>query len=126
MTAARRGDWFRVSPEQVIVAAPEVIVTWDRTFFERVRDDPLWGQIEAVRKGRVYLSPTAPFGWVDRPPSPNRMMGLARMAGRFYPERWEGDPREDARDFYQTWYQVDLSEEDLDRLLEWAEGRPLS
>ena len=41
----------------------------------------------AVREKRVYLSPTAPFGWIDRPPSLNRVIGLKWLAGLFYPEQ---------------------------------------
>ena len=112
------------SMEQVIVANPDTIVTWDRNFFATVQDDPMWQGIDAGQKGRVYLSPTAPFGWIDRPPSLNRMMGLHWMAGLMYPDRWEGDLREDTRAFYKLYYHVDLSDDDLERLLEWAEGRP--
>lgn len=112
------------SMEQVIVANPDTIVTWDRNFFAAVQDDPMWQGIDAVQKGRVYLSPTAPFGWIDRPPSLNRMMGLHWMAGLMYPDRWQGDLREDTRAFYELYYHVDLSDDDLERLLEWAEGRP--
>ncbi|QFT61310.1 iron ABC transporter substrate-binding protein [Roseivivax sp. THAF30] len=114
----------QVSPEQVIVADPEMIVTWDPTFYERVWSDPLWAGVGAVRSGEVYLSPTAPFGWIDRPPSLNRMMGLKWMARLFYPDRWEGSLRDETAEFYETWYQVDLGDAELDRLLEWAEGRP--
>lgn len=114
----------QVSPEQVIVADPQVIMTWDPTFYESVWDDPLWAGIDAVRNGQVYLSPTAPFGWIDRPPSLNRMMGLRWMAQLFYPQRWEGDLRDDTAEFYEMWYQVDLGDAELDRLLEWAVGRP--
>ncbi|MEJ2603758.1 MAG: ABC transporter substrate-binding protein [Gammaproteobacteria bacterium] len=114
----------RTSLEQVIVVDPEVIVTWDRHFFDAVFDNPLWQSIEAVRLRRVYLSPTAPFGWIDRPPSLNRMMGLIWMAGLLYPDEWQGDLREDTRAFYRLYYHVDLSDEELDRLLAWAEGRP--
>ena len=114
----------QVSPEQVIVADPEMIVTWDPTFYERVWSDPLWAGVGAVRSGEVYLSPTAPFGWIDRPPSLNRMMGLKWMARLFYPDRWEGTLRDETAEFYETWYQVDLGDAELDRLLEWAEGRP--
>lgn len=113
----------QASIEQVIVADPEVIVTWDRNFYAEVWTDPLWSSIAAVRAGRVYLSPTAPFGWIDRPPSLNRMMGLVWMAGLFYPGRWKGDLREETRAFYQLYYQVELGEAELDRLLEWANGR---
>lgn len=114
----------QASMEQVIVANPDTIVTWDRNFFAKVFDDPLWQGIDAVREGRVFLSPTAPFGWIDRPPSVNRMMGLTWMAGLLYPERWEGTLRKEARAFYKLYYHVDLSDEDLEGLLEWAEGRP--
>jgi iron complex transport system substrate-binding protein len=114
----------RASMEQIIVADPDVIVTWDRNFFANVFDDPFWQGIEAVRRGRVYLSPTAPFGWIDRPPSLNRMMGLTWMAGLLYPGQWESDLREDTRAFYRLYYHVDLNDEELGRLLEWAEGRP--
>ncbi|OAO10463.1 ABC transporter substrate-binding protein [Roseovarius indicus] len=114
----------QASMEQVIVANPDTIVTWDRNFFAKVFDDPLWQGIDAVREGRVFLSPTAPFGWIDRPPSVNRMMGLTWMAGLLYPERWKGNLRKEAREFYKLYYHVDLSDEDLEGLLEWAEGRP--
>ena len=72
-------------------------MTWDPTFYDRVWDDPLWAGDRGGASGRVYLSPTAPFGWIDRPPSLNRMMGLAGWRGLFYPERWEGDLREETR-----------------------------
>lgn len=114
----------QASMEQVIVANPDTIVTWDPNFFGKVFEDPLWQGIDAVEDGRVYLSPTAPFGWIDRPPSLNRMMGLIWMAGLLYPNRWEGDLRAETRAFYDLYYHVDLSDEELERLLAWAEGRP--
>ena len=118
----RRG-LIQASPEQVIVADPDTIVTWDRIFYARVWRDKLWRGVAAVRAGRVYLSPTAPFGWIDRPPSVNRLMGLKWLAGLFYPELWTGDLRRDAARFYRLWYRVELDEAALDRLLEWARGR---
>lgn len=114
----------QASMEQVIVANPDTIVTWDPNFYSTVFDDPLWQGIDAVETGRFYLSPTAPFGWIDRPPSLNRIMGLIWMAGLLYPDRWEGDLRAETRAFYDLYYHVDLSDEELERLLEWAEGRP--
>ena len=113
----------RASPEAIIVADPDTIITWDRTFFRHVWEDPLWQGISALRRGRVYLSPTAPFGWIDRPPSINRLMGLKWLAGLFYSERWTGRLREDTAAFYRLWYHVELGEAELDRLLQWASGR---
>jgi len=109
--------------EQVIVADPEIVLTWDRTFFERVKTDPLWAGVRAVRDGRVYLAPTAPFGWIDRPPSLNRVIGLKWLAGLFYPVRFTGDIRETTKAFYRLFYHVDVSEPELDTLIAWSKGQ---
>jgi iron complex transport system substrate-binding protein len=113
----------RASMEQVIVADPEIVLTWDRTFFERVKSDPLWAGIRAVREGRVYLAPTAPFGWIDRPPSLNRVIGLKWLAGLFYPDKLGHDLREATREFYRLFYHVSPSDAELDTLIAWSQGR---
>ena len=123
MQAAGQSGLVRASMEQVIVADPEIILTWDRTFFERVTKDPLWAGIKAVRDKRVYLAPTAPFGWIDRPPSLNRVMGLRWLAGLFYPDRLGHDLRESTREFYRLFYHVDPSDAELDTLIAWSKGQ---
>jgi iron complex transport system substrate-binding protein len=120
----RPGGLVQVSIEQVLAVDPEIIATWDPIFFERVFDDPLWATVTAVRERRVYLSPTAPFGWIDRPPSMNRMMGSRWKARLLWPDRWPGSLRDETRDFYRLWRHVALSDDELDRLLAWSEGRP--
>lgn len=121
----RRGI-VRVSPEQILVWNPDVIVTWDRRFHELVRSgqDPVWQGVKAVREGRVYLAPTAPFGWIDRPPSVNRLIGLAWLASILMGDRFPVDIGQETRRFYKLFYQVDLAEADLARLLAWADGKP--
>lgn len=119
----RRGI-VQVSVEQVIAADPDSIITWDQNFYRSVWDDPQWASIEAVRKGRVLLSPSAPFGWIDRPPSVNRLIGLKWLAGAFYPARFERDLRVETRDYYQLFYHLTLTDEALNRLIRWASGRP--
>lgn len=118
----RRGI-VQTSIEQVIVADPDTIITWDRNFYESVWDNPYWQGITAVRRGRVYLSPTAPFGWIDRPPSVNRIIGLKWLSGLFYPDRIELDLRRTTREFYELFYHVELTDEKLDTLIQWTNGR---
>ena len=121
--AAGQSGLVRVSMEQLIVADPEVILTWDRNFFDRVKTDPLWANIRAVREDRVYLAPTAPFGWIDRPPSLNRVIGLKWLAGLFYPDKLGSNLRTTTREFYKLFYHVDPSDAELDLLIAWSEGR---
>ncbi len=113
----QRGGLSTVSLEQVLAWAPEVIVTIDRDFAASVRSDSLWASVPAVRDGRVHLSPKLPFGWVDFPPSVNRMVGLWWLAKILYPERFPEDIRPIARDFYARFYHVTPTAEQLDRVL---------
>ena len=121
--AAGQSGLVRASMEQVIVADPEIILTWDRNFFERVKRDPLWSGIRAVREDRVYLAPTAPFGWIDRPPSLNRVIGLKWLAGLFYPNQLGHELRETTREFYRLFYHVNPRDAELETLIAWSKGQ---
>jgi iron complex transport system substrate-binding protein len=107
----------QVNFEALLAVDPDVIVTWDRQFFETHRDNPLWSRMRAVQEGQVYLSPVLPFGWIDRPPSLNRIIGLDWMAATFYPDSYQIDLRTRTRDFYKLWYHLDLTDAQLDQLL---------
>lgn len=115
-----------VSPEQLLLWNPDIIVTWDRNFFDRVtrRPDAVWQSLKAVASGRVYLAPTAPFGWIDRPPSLNRLIGLAWLANIFHGARCPFDIVADTRAFYKLFYHVDVGDSDLATLIAWADGKP--
>jgi iron complex transport system substrate-binding protein len=121
-SGARRGI-VQVPIEQIVLWDPDTVITWDPTFYDAVWKDFYWQGVDAVKAGRVYLSPTAPFGWIDRPPSLNRVIGLEWLAGLFYPNHVNQDLRETTRSFYDLFYHVNLTDTDLDRLLQWAQGR---
>jgi iron complex transport system substrate-binding protein len=117
VAAERRGGLAVVSIEQVLLWNPDVIVTIDQTFAANVRTDPLWSSVVAVRAGRVHLSPKMPFGWVDFPPSVNRLIGLWWLAKILYPEQFPEDMRTLTRDFYRQFYHVTPSDAQIDRVL---------
>ncbi|NPD13921.1 ABC transporter substrate-binding protein [Xinfangfangia sp. D13-10-4-6] len=106
-----------VSPEQIQAWAPDIILTVEPGFPERVAQMPEWQGIPAVDQGRVYLVPAQPFGFIDAPPSVNRLIGLKYLAHLFYPDQASGDLREEIRDFYTLFYQVTPDEAGLDALL---------
>jgi iron complex transport system substrate-binding protein len=101
-----------------------VIVTIDPNFYANVWRDPLWQPVAAVRSGRVYLAPNVPFGWIDFPPSINRLIGLHWLAKILYPELFPEDLRPAVRDFYTRAYHRTPTTEQLDSLLATAERRP--
>jgi len=112
-----RGGLANVSIEQVLVWNPEVIVTIDQDFAANVARDPAWAPIAAVRAGRVHLAPRLPFGWVDLPPSVNRLIGLWWLGKMLYPDLFAEDLRPLTRDFYRRYYHVTPTDAQIDRVL---------
>ena len=112
-----QGGLANVSIEQILVWDPEVIVTIDQEFAATVRNDPSWASVKAVRDNRVHLSPKMPFGWVDFPPSVNRLIGLWWLAKILYPERFPEDLRALTQDFYTRFYHVTPSSPQIDHVL---------
>jgi len=47
-----------------------------------VADSPQWRALRAVREHHTYVAPDVPFGWLDEPPSINRLLGLAVLSAR--------------------------------------------
>jgi iron complex transport system substrate-binding protein len=117
VAAERKGGLANVSLEQVLLWNPDVIVTIDQDFAAHVRDDPGWAALAAVRAGRVHLSPKMPFGWVDFPPSVNRLIGLWWLAKILYPDIFPEDIKPLTRDFYTMFYHVTPTDAQLDRVL---------
>jgi iron complex transport system substrate-binding protein len=112
-----RGGLATVSIEDVLVWNPDVIVTIDKDFADNVNKLPAWRSIAAVRAKRVHLSPKLPFGWVDFPPSVNRLIGLWWLAKILYPELFPENLSDLTREFYQRFYHVPLSDTQIDRVL---------
>jgi iron complex transport system substrate-binding protein len=112
-----RGNIATASLEQILAWNPDAIVTIDRGFFRDVKSKPGWDKLKAVTEGRVYLSPSEPWGWIDAPPSINRMIGLRWLLSIFYPEAAHVDLRADTREFYKNFYGVAVSDAQIDRLL---------
>jgi iron complex transport system substrate-binding protein len=112
-----RGNTGNASLEQIIAWQPDAIVTLDRRFFDQVKNKPGWNQLRAVADSKVYLSPSLPWGWIDAPPSLNRLIGLRWLLATFYPAQARLDLSADTRAFYAMFYGVTPDAAQLERLL---------
>src|SRR5262245_54550134 len=117
VAGANKGGLANVSIEQVLLWNPDVIVTIDQDFAASVRSDPALASVKAVRDGRVHLSPKLPFGWVDFPPSVNRLIGLWWLAKILYPDRFPEDMRAQTREFYAMFYHRTPDDAQIDHVL---------
>ena len=112
-----RGGLVQVSTEQVLRWNPDIVVTIDPNFHAVARVHPACRELPAIKTGRFHLAPNLPFGWIDFPPSVNRLIGLRWLARILYPEVFPEDLRPIVRDFYFRCYHQTPSEAQLDQLL---------
>lgn len=118
------GSRVQISAEQLLAWDPDVIIVngepkADMTgsaAAEAILADPLFATLKAVQNGAVYGTPNAPFSWVDRPPGPNRIVGMRWLSGLIYPECLDYDVDEAVREFFQLFYHVELTDEQLTQL----------
>lgn len=102
-----------VSFEQVLNYDPDVIIVQDSAFYKSMFADKKWAMLRATQNKRVYLIPKSPFNWTDRPPSFMRIIGAHWIASKLYPTRYPYNIQEKVRAFYQLFFGVKLSDEDM-------------
>ena len=114
----QKGGIANASLEQVMSWQPDAIVTLDKQFASTVAQKPEWAMVPAVAQKRVFLSPSLPFGFIDGPPSLNRLIGLPWLLHVFYPDQVSGQLNDKVRDFYRLFYHVELSDTDIATILD--------
>jgi len=73
---------FRASSVEAIRALdPDIIIFSDPAMRETLAHNDAWRTVRAVREDHVHFAPSLPFGWVEEPPSINRLLGLAWLNG---------------------------------------------
>jgi iron complex transport system substrate-binding protein len=112
-----RGSETAISREQLLAWDPTVIIAQDRRFYASVRRDRALRRLSAVRNHRVYLEPRYPFGWIEDPSSINRLIGLYWLSSLFYPDATQEDLRATACDFYDKFYELKLTNGQLEAMV---------
>lgn len=119
------GSRIEISGEQLLAWNPDYIIVNGEpkadlggdAAAEALMEDPNYATLTAVEKANVYGAPNTPFSWVDRPPGPNRVIGVRWLAELLYPDYYDYDIREEAAEFYQMFYHMELTEDQMTNLL---------
>ncbi len=125
VAATGRAGVARVSMEQVLGWSPDWVLTQDRNFHRVAQSDAVWRTLPAVREGRLLLAPDLPFGWLDGPPSVNRLLGVKWLAAQLRRGSAPGraalaETIADAQRFHALFYGVSPSREAVQG---WLDGR---
>jgi iron complex transport system substrate-binding protein len=115
--AAGGGNVARVSLEQVLAWQPDFIVTQDASFHAAASRDPVWRGLAAVTERRLLLAPSLPFGWLEGPPSVNRLIGVRWLHAHLHGIALPADWAHTVAGFHRLFYGQAPSAEQLARLI---------
>lgn len=99
------GTFRYTTIDEIARMDPDVIILSDPVARD-VLTSPAWSALRAVRQGHAAIAPSVPFGWIEEPPSINRLLGLAWLKG--------GDPADIAALFNASIYGRALTTPQLD------------
>jgi iron complex transport system substrate-binding protein len=117
---AGKGGLTNVSLEQVLGWNPDVVLAASPKFASTVKTDPSWASVAAVKDGKIFVTPSLPFGWFDSPPGINRLIGIRWLEALLYPKAFDIDLKAEVTHFFKLFYQVDLSDAQFDMLVKGA------
>ncbi len=102
---------FRASSIEAIAALdPDILIFSDPAMRATLAHPDAWTSVRAIREGHAYVAPALPFGWVEEPPSINRLLGLAWLGGH--------EPATIAATFHAVVYGRALTARQLDSVLD--------
>jgi iron complex transport system substrate-binding protein len=118
------GSRVQISLEQLLKWDPDVIVVNGEpkadlsggAAAKAIMNNSDFASLKAVKNKMVFGTPNAPFSWVDRPPGPNRIIGMRWLAKKIYPDYFSFDVDDEVREFFRLFYHVELTDTDLARV----------
>ncbi|WP_313187955.1 ABC transporter substrate-binding protein [Lacrimispora sp.] len=111
------GGGSEVSFEQLLLWQPDVIIADSEALYQTITTDKVWGELNAVKEGKVYQIPSAPYSFMSSPPSVNRMIGILWLGNLVYPEQYSADIKQEVKDFYELFYHVTLDDAQVEKIL---------
>lgn len=115
-----KGNGNEISLEQIALWNPELIIFQKGSIYDTVGDDPAWQGIAAIADGNYYEVPDDPWCWMNNPPTVNQLMGMQWLPRLLYPEAFDDSIEDVTKAYYSTMYDYDLSDAEMEALLEGA------
>lgn len=111
------GNGNEISMEQMANWNPDVVIFQKQSVYDSAQDDPAWQTIAAMQNGKDYVCPSAPWCWLNNPPSVNQMLGLQWLPRVLYPDQFDSSIQDVTKQYFQTMYNYNLSDDELNDIL---------
>ena len=113
---SNRNGGTTVNLEEVYVRDPDVIILAAGGPYDTLAQGE-WAGLRAVQSGKYYEIPGLPYDWMSSPPSVNRVLGIWWLGNLLYPELYDYDMVQVAREYYGLFWHYDLTEEEARQML---------
>ncbi|MFT0763255.1 ABC transporter substrate-binding protein [Actinomyces sp. F1_1611] len=110
------GGWYEFNLEQLLAWDPEVLITMFPSDEETLKTDERFSLLQAVQSGRIYTTPVGAQLWGQT--TTENALGFLWLAKTLYPEQAADiDLTKETKYFYSTFFGVDLTDAQVDRML---------
>ena len=116
VSAELTGYWNDINLEQVAAWNPDLILVppYGGASVAAITEDADWQILNAVQAGQVYRMPKLVAPWDT--PTPDTVLAIIWLSNLLYPELDTPDCGEQVQYFYNTFYNYDISAEEIDSL----------
>ena len=113
-------DIYQMNPEYIIVSGSGLFA---HDYYEELMGSSLWASLDAVKAGKVIEVPAeSPWSWMGNPPAAHRLVSILWLGNVLYPEVFDYDLEEKVKEFYQQFYDYELSDAELSGMLRYSTG----
>ncbi|HCY84898.1 MAG TPA: iron ABC transporter substrate-binding protein [Desulfobacteraceae bacterium] len=113
---ARGGKYF-ADIEQIILWNPDVIIVNEDGVDHEILTDQKWAPIKAVNQKKVFPIPVGISRW-GHPGGLETPLAILWTAQKVYPQRFEHiDLKAEIRNFYHRFFNLDLTDDMIDKIL---------
>lgn len=106
-----KGSGNEVTMEQISLWNPDFVIFAPGSIYSTVQDIPAWNQVSAIVSGSYVEVPDSPHNWMSMPPAVQRYLGLIWLTAVLYPEYCDYDVKAEIMEYYQLFYNCQLTEE---------------
>ena len=79
--------------------------------------DQAWSRLSAIKNDAFYEIPGLPYNWMSNPPSINMILGIWWLGNLAYPDIYDYDMKEKAKEFYRLFWNYNLTDEEAAAML---------
>ncbi|MDL2224808.1 ABC transporter substrate-binding protein [Eubacteriales bacterium OttesenSCG-928-M02] len=102
---------LNLNPDVIMIGGP-----FQRAIEEKLKSDPAWKDIKAVKDGRIYRNPVGLFPWCRF--GMESVMQIKYAASKLHPDLYQVDMVKEVQDFYKEFVGKELTEEQAKNMLD--------